>query len=52
MCMKRLLPALLLLTLAVPAWGQDYGKGLDAALRVCTVELEQVFGKDGSVERD
>ena len=23
-----------------------------AHLRVCTVELEQVFGKDGSVERD
>jgi hypothetical protein len=30
MTMKRLLAALLLLTLAAPAWGQDFEKGLRA----------------------
>ncbi len=28
--MKRILAALLLLTLAAPAWGQDYEKGMQA----------------------
>ena len=28
--MKRILAALLLLTLAAPAWGQDFQKGLEA----------------------
>ncbi len=28
--MKRILAALLLLTLAAPAWGQDFEKGLEA----------------------
>ena len=30
MGMKRILAALLLLTLAAPAWGQDYEKGMQA----------------------
>ncbi len=32
--MKRILAALLLLTLAAPAWGQDLGKGFEAFERV------------------
>ena len=28
--MKRILAALLLVTLAAPAWGQDFEKGLEA----------------------
>ena len=31
--MKRILAALLLLTLAAPAWRQDFEKGVEAALR-------------------
>ncbi len=31
--MKRILAALLLLTFAAPAWGQDFGKGFQAYAR-------------------
>ena len=48
--MKYILAALLLLTLAAPAWGQDYKKGLEAALRGDHVEAVMWYRK--AAERD
>ena len=49
--MKRILAALLLLTLAAPAWGQDFEKGMQAYWRDAYPDLLQLSTKDLEAQR-